>query len=50
MSDNLAHCSKAREILSAIGPIITKANGSANKVQAAEAVSMEYMKKALDIN
>jgi hypothetical protein len=50
MSDNLTHCSKAREILSTMGPIIAKANSSANKIQAAQAVSIEYMKKILEIN
>lgn len=50
MSDSLAHCSKAREILSSMGPIIAKSNASKNKVQAAQALSMEYMKKALQVN
>lgn len=49
-NNNLAHCSKAREILSSMGPIIAKANGSANKVQASQAVSIEYMKKINEIN
>ena len=33
-----------------MGPIIAKSNASQNKVQAAQAVSMEYMKKVLQVN
>jgi|TARA_B110001450_G_C17491793_1_gene428647 hypothetical protein len=36
--------------LSSLGPIIHQANGSKDKENAANAVSMEYMKKVLGFN
>ena len=50
MTDNLSLCSKAREILTFMGPLIHKSVAATNKIQAAQAVSNEYLKKVLDIN
>ena len=47
---NLQHCSNARMLLSQLGPTLQRASGTSNRSQAAQAVSVEYTKKALGLN